>query len=346
MGPLARLRRDLRTLASLPLPELVASLWRLLRPAFWIVTIFPVYLGYVYAAGELFPVQALWVDLWRDALAGGVGLGDVWATLRTWLGFEAARDFVYALLVLGPFIWGGTLLYNDVQDLDADRDKAMRAESPLVKGYLSPTTALGVVYVLSAVGMALSWLVSPTFFALMAAALVLSWAYSAPPLHLKARPGWDVAVNVVGVGVLCFLGGYSLARPLADFPIYLLLPAVLTLAAVYLPTVIADYHVDRRFGVATTAVAYGPRRAFRAGFAALVLADLSLVAIGLWTDFIPLAYFALTWPLFVLKDVLYAVLIGRVDHVASIWAGIAAVGALTGILNVVFLLVLTGFWVV
>lgn len=346
MGVLAQARRDARKLASLPLPELVASLWRLLRPAFWIVTIFPVYLGYVYASGQLLPAQELWVAWGQRLLAGGVSLSGFLGTLAAWLGRAAARRFVAALLVIGPFIWGGTLLYNDIQDLEADRAKDLRSESPLVQGYISRQTAFAVVVALSVVGMGLSLWIGPVFFGLMAVCLFLSWAYSAPPLHLKARAGWDVAVNVVGIGVLCLLAGWVLARPLEAFPWYLLAPAVTNLGAVYVPTVIADYHVDRRYGVATTAVEFGPERAFWLGFAFLVLGDLSLVGVAFLTPFLSLGFFELTWPVFVVKAAVYVGAIGRVDDVWSVWIGLGIVGALIGVLNLVFLLVYTGFWVV
>lgn len=40
----------------------------------------------------------------------------------------------------------------------------------------------------------------------------------APPLRLKARPGLDVAANALAIGAAGHLAGWSLLRPLAEFP--------------------------------------------------------------------------------------------------------------------------------
>ncbi len=48
--------------------------------------------------------------------------------------------------------------------------------------------------------------------------LVLGWLYSAPPIRLKARPGADVTVNALVVGVLGPLAGWSLHRPPGAYP--------------------------------------------------------------------------------------------------------------------------------
>lgn len=338
------LRDDLRRLASLPLPDLLAVAWRLLRPAAWVPTFFGVYLGYAFAAKKLVPGQALWTAFWRHGLTDGFTFPLLSSTLSAWWALPAARDLVYALVTLGPLIWGGTLLYNDVHDLEADRTKELRETSPLVQGRITKSTAMAVVYLVSTLGMLLSWLVNPTFFLLMAVALFLSWAYSGPPLRLKGRPGFDVAVNVVGVGLLCVAGGWSITRPIEAFPPSLLVLMALYLSAGYIPTTIADHHVDRRFGVRTTAVALGPDRAFRLGMALLLLGDLAFGAYVLVEAPVPWRFLLVAAPLLVAKDGAYWAGIGEVDELASIWTGLAIFSALVAAVIVCFLLVYTGLW--
>lgn len=346
MGWLDQARRDARRLAELPPAELLAVAWRLLRPAAWVPTFFSVYLGYAFASRELVPAQRVWTAYVRRGLADGFDLAGLAATLTRWLAIPEVQDLVYASIVLGPLIWGGTLLYNDVHDLESDRRKPLRRDSPLVLGYISKRTALVIVYVVSALGMVLSWLVSPTFFALMAAALTLSWAYSSPRIRLKGRAGFDVAVNVVGVGALCFVGGWSIARPLAEFPPLLFALMALYLTGGYIPTTIADHHLDLAAGDRTIAVALGPRRAFHVGLAALIGGDLAFVAWILLEQVVAPAFLLWAAPLFVLKNVAYAIGVGEVDALPRIWSGLALFSALVAALIVAFLLAYTGFWTV
>lgn len=346
MGWLDQVRRDAARLAELPPGEILAVAWRLLRPAAWVPTFFSVYLGYAFAARQLVPAQHLWVAYVRRGLRRGFRLDGLVDTFLTWLGFGEARALVFASITLGPLIWGGTLLYNDIHDLESDRRKPLRQDSPLVLGYISKRTALGIVYVVSGLGMLLSWLVGPTFFALMAVALALSWTYSSPLVRLKGRAGFDVAVNVVGVGALCFLGGWSIARPLAEFPPLLLVLMALYLTGGYIPTTIADHHLDRAVGDRTIAVALGPRRAFHVGLVALVGGDAAFVGWVLLDRVVDPAFLIWAAPLFVLKDVAYAVGVADADELPRIWSGLAVFSALVAALIVGFLLVYTGFWAV
>lgn len=248
------------------------AFWRALRPGLWLVTIFPLYMGWVLASRELWPGLGVWLDLWLAARAGGATPAEVAAAFTTWLG--VAWPFVAGLLCLGPLIWGSTLLYNDYQDLRADRANPRRARDPLVLGEVAPQQALWGARVLAVLGLAVAAFVGPFFLAAMASCLVLSWAYSAPPLRLKGRAGLDVLVNVVGIGVLCTLAGWSLAAPLRDFPGPFMAQPVLLLASAYIPTTLVDYPTDRAFGYDTIAVRLGPGRAFWLGFGVAVLSNL------------------------------------------------------------------------
>ncbi|MBU2664281.1 UbiA family prenyltransferase [Actinoplanes bogorensis] len=203
------------------------------RPWFWPVSWVPAYLGMVLAGHRLTPA-----DLPRALLA---------------------------LLILGPLVWGAVLAQNDRHDLASDRLNPRRATSPLVTGTVDLRT-LGRWYRwIAAAALLTALLVGPLFVLGVAAVLLLGWAYSAPPLRLKTRPGWDVTVNALVVGVASPAAGWAITRDPGDFPWQFGLIGFLFAAALYVPTTVTDLPADIQAGDRTFAVRFGARTAYLAG---------------------------------------------------------------------------------
>jgi 4-hydroxybenzoate polyprenyltransferase len=203
-----------------------------------------------------------WPVSWVPAYLGTVLAGHAWLPARA----DAGRALV-ALLVLGPLIWGAVLAQNDLHDLRTDRANPRKATAPLVTGALT-AGRLRIWYrviALAAVGSALY--VGPLFVLGVLGVLALGWAYSVPPLRLKTRPGWDVAVNALVVGVVSPAAGWSITRAPWDFPWQFGLIGVLFAAALYLPTTVTDLAADASAGDTTFAVRFGPRFAHLLGIA-------------------------------------------------------------------------------
>jgi chlorophyll synthase len=207
---------------------------------------------------------------------GGAYLGQVLAT-RSW--FPPAGSVVDSLLaavVLGPLVWGAVLVVNDRHDLVSDRRNPRKATAPLVTGILSTgdLRRWGRLWTVGAVLGALA--ISPAFAAGTVLVLVLGWLYSAPPLRLKARAGFDVAVNALVVGVLGPLAGWILHRPAGDYPAIMLLLGLLVAGALYIPTTVMDVAADRSVGDLTSAVRWGPKACHRIGL------GLWIAAVAVW----------------------------------------------------------------
>ncbi|GIJ49348.1 prenyltransferase [Virgisporangium aliadipatigenens] len=213
----------------------VVPLLAVSRPWFWPVSWVPAYLGTVLAGREWFPARA---DLPRAAVA---------------------------LLVLGPLIWGAVLAQNDLHDLRSDLANPRKRDAPLVTGAVTPRRLRVWYRWIAAASLGTALFVGPLFVLGVAAVLVLGWAYSAPPLRLKTRPGWDVAVNALVVGVVSPAAGWSITRPPWEFPWQFGLIGLLFAAAMYTPTTVADLGPDSGAGDTTFAVRFGRRRAYRAG---------------------------------------------------------------------------------
>jgi 4-hydroxybenzoate polyprenyltransferase len=205
------------------------------RPWFWPVSWVPAYLGTVLAGRSWMPDRA---DLPRAAVA---------------------------LLVLGPLIWAAVLAQNDLHDLRSDRENPRKATAPLVTGAVSESR-LRWWYraaAIACVGAAL--FVGPLFVLGVAGVLALGWAYSVPPLRLKTRPGWDVTVNALVVGLVSPAAGWAITDPPWTFPWQFGVIGVLFAAALYVPTTVTDLAADSGAGDTTFAVRFGARAAYRIG---------------------------------------------------------------------------------
>ncbi|HEX9816290.1 MAG TPA: UbiA prenyltransferase family protein [Candidatus Thermoplasmatota archaeon] len=315
---------------------------RLLRPEFWLVCLLPCYLGFVLASKELLPNFAWFIDLVHWMFRRGYDAEDFVRSFGGWV--RAGTDFWFAIIALGPCIWGATLLFNDYWDLELDRHNPRRQHSPLVLGRLQPPVALWGSAAVAIVGLTLAAPISPTFFVFMAGATTLGWAYSAPPFRLKTRPGFDVAVNAIGIGVGCALAGWSLRQPLQAFPWIFLLQSVLLLVSLYLPSMMWDYEYDKALGARTFVVVIGPQQAYIAG---LALFTTSIVgAIGLaWANFIlPRAFLFLFVPASALMIWQYVHYIGGWRDPARLLRGIVYLSITIAVVHVVFLFMYTGIW--
>ncbi|QLQ39843.1 UbiA family prenyltransferase [Micromonospora robiginosa] len=213
-----------------------------------------------------------WPLGWAAAYAGSV------LATRDWLPTPAALPrSLAALVVLGPLVWAAVLAVNDRHDLPSDRRNPRKATAPLVTGLLTEADLVRCQVGATVAALALAvTAIGPAFALGTAVVLLLGWAYSAPPVRLKSRPGLDVAANALAVGVLAPLAGWSLHRPVTGYPVLVAALGLLLVAALYLPTTVLDADADRAAGDTTAAVRWGTRRCRRAGL------TLWVAATGVW----------------------------------------------------------------
>ncbi|NYE73912.1 prenyltransferase [Microlunatus parietis] len=257
-------RRPLSGASAIGVRHRAAALLAMARPQFWLVSLVALHLGFVLATRRLVPTGA-----------------------------EAAT-LAYAGLIAGPLIWLAVLAINDAHDQGTDRRNPRKAGAPLVTGVLDRRQAIAIGIVSGAVAVLASIPLGGLFTLGVGLTVLLGWAYSTPPLRLKARPGVDVALNAFAVAVLGPLGGWvALTGTITGFPWPMALIGSLAVAALYLPTTLVDRQADRAAGARTTAVALGERATFELGFAlwagsAVVAAVLAATGTVLDSSLLPL----------------------------------------------------------
>lgn len=228
------------------------------RPAFWMVSIVPYYTGILLATHRLIPP----VEEWPRLIVGAV--------------------------VMGPLVWLAVLAVNDAYDLPSDRLNPRKARSPLLDGRVTLRAALRLAFAAAVAAVGLSLLVGVVFALGVLLAVLLGYAYSVPPVRLKTRAGFDVAVNALALGAFGPLAGWAAINPdLSDFPWLMGLQGTLAAVGLYLPTTLADLDADRAAGYHTIAVRFGARTTYRFGYAAWIAAATLSVVLAATGTIIP-----------------------------------------------------------
>jgi len=107
----------------------------------------------------------------------------------------------------------------------------------------------------------------------------LSALYSAPAFHMKGVPILNSAIHLGG-GLLHFLLGYSLFRPVDGRSLEIGCFFALAFAAGHLTHEARDLEADFLNGIRTNAVTFGRARCFAAGLGLFTIADVLLVVLA------------------------------------------------------------------
>ncbi|MFC9694311.1 UbiA prenyltransferase family protein [Kribbella sp. NPDC056951] len=251
------------------------------RPAFWVVSIVPYYVGILLATRELIPP----LDQWPRLIVGAV--------------------------VMGPLVWLAVLAVNDAYDLPSDRLNPRKAKSPLLDGRITLRQAKRLAFAAAVAAVGISLHVGIVFALGVLLAVLLGYAYSVPPVRLKTRAGFDVAVNALALGAFGPLAGWAAINPdLSDFPWLMGLQGTLAAIGLYLPTTLADLEADRAAGYQTIAVRYGAGTTYRLGYGAWVAAAALSVILAATDTIIPRSMLVLEVVMVPVLVVAYRKLIG------------------------------------
>lgn len=163
----------------------------------------------------------------------------------------------YALIGIAAWVIGlngGTLALNSAFDRD-EGDIAYLHSPPPAPRWLAH---FGLLFMVG--GLLVTWSVGPIWRTIYALCMVLSVAYSVPPLRLKRVAGVDWLINMAGFGLLTPLAAWELSgRPLNSVALLVFIGFALLFGALYPLTQLYQMDQDRARGDRNFALLLGRR---------------------------------------------------------------------------------------
>ena len=183
------------------------------------------------------------------------------------------------VVLAGPMVCGASQAVNDW--FDRDVDAINQPDRAVPSGRAPGRSALYLAVVWSALGLALSAELGPFVLAATLVGLGLGWAYSAPPLRLKAE-GWiGPAACALCYEGLAWMTGAAVAggRPPDGLIIGVALLYSLGAVGIMVLNDFKSVEGDRAMGLRSLPVLLGPPNACRLACALMALAQLAVIAV-------------------------------------------------------------------
>lgn len=186
---------------------------------------------------------------------------------------------VLGVLLAGPVVCGMSQAANDWCDRHVDA--VNEPQRPIPSGRIPGRWGLWIALAMSALSLALGWLLGPWGFAATVAGVLAAWAYSAEPVRLK-RSGWwgPGLVGLCYEGLPWFTGAAVLSQGLPSFPVIAM--ALLYAFGAHGIMTLNDFKAlegDRQHGVRSLPVTLGPDVAARVACTVMGLAQALVIAL-------------------------------------------------------------------
>lgn len=188
----------------------------------------------------------------------GVGLGITSESnplhiIFAFVSFSCLMSFCFVANAMGD---------RDVDKFHNGRSKDMNlAYQPLVTGEVTEKAAFNLGVIFFFCSLLFAWFINPFFFLLIFLVDIVGYMYSMPPARVKTIPVGDILCNAFAVGAI-FVAGLSIGG--TNMNPFLILGAFIMGAIFYVPTVVTDYEFDKKTGLKTSAVFFGPKKILRA----------------------------------------------------------------------------------
>jgi chlorophyll synthase len=235
-------------------PRRAAAFLELLKPVTW------------------FP--PMWAFL-CGAVSTGVPLGDRPALL------------LLGVLVTGPLVCGASQVVNDWFDRHVDR--LNEPQRPIPSGRVPGRLGLYFAILWSALAMAVAAFLGPLGLAATALAMIMAWAYSAPPLRLKQNGWWGNLAVGISYESLAWTAGVAVLLP-GKLPVLTLTMALLYGLGAHGILTLNDFKAitgDRVSGVRSLPVQLGAQRAALVCCVVMILPQLAVIGLLVANDRVP-----------------------------------------------------------
>ena len=200
-------------------------------------------------------------------VASGAALSDGWPLA------------LVGVLLAGPLVCGMSQAVNDW--FDRHVDAINEPQRPIPSGRMPGRWGLYVAIGWTLVSLAVGALLGPWGFGATVLAVVLAWAYSAPPLRLKRNGWWGNLACGLSYETLPWITGAAVLSAAAPDPRVVVIAVLYGLGAHGIMTLndFKSIEGDRRFGVNSLPVLLGPAQAARVACVVMAMPQAAAVAL-------------------------------------------------------------------
>lgn len=191
--------------------------------------------------------------------------------------FPEPGIFLYGSLLIGPVLWGGLYLLNDITDIEDDRRHPIKHSRPLSSDRVSTSVATPVALLLITSAIVLSLQVNVYLFLCVTLMAIKQGLYTLPPFRFKEKFALDVVTGSLFNSTLRFLSGWFLVTTSFEFPLLLLVSFEALQTSLFLSNRIhgdRSEHIERQYGYDSTVVRI-PRRTLKIVTASLAITSLA-----------------------------------------------------------------------
>ena len=212
---------------------------RLLRPIAWITFLLPFSVGF------------------------GLGMtseSNPYHVIFAFIAISCWMSFCFVLNTIGD---------KEVDKFHNGRSKDMNlAYQPLVTREINEKEALFLSVMFFFGSLFFAWFINFLFFILIFIVDLVGYVYSMPPLRFKTKPISDIMCNAFAAGTI-FIAGLSIGGE--NMNLAMILGAFIMASIFYIPTMVTDYEFDKKAGLKTSAVFFGPKKMLKIMYLLTVL---------------------------------------------------------------------------
>ena len=146
------------------------------------------------------------------------------------------------------------------QVYDVESDTINKPERPIPSGRLTKQQMFSISFSLSLSAGLLTLYLGWTYFMIALAGLCIGGIYCLPQIYAKANIFFSTVVIGIGYGLLMFMVGWCVYRPITTIPLWLLVFLYVHEVFIVLSKDFSDMEGDRGAGIATIPVIYGKAR--------------------------------------------------------------------------------------
>src|SRR3989338_6103598 len=129
------------------------------------------------------------------------------------------KEFLIGFVILGPLMWSGLYILNDLSDINVDKYHNEKRNRPIIAGKLSKKIALTVSVFMISISLVLASLINLFFFFAVLLTLINQLTYTLKPFRFKESANWDfISCGMLGQ-ILRFLAGWFLFTTSFNIPI-------------------------------------------------------------------------------------------------------------------------------